>query len=194
MDIFIIGFWVLCSIGAAMIAQSKGRSAGGWFMVGLIFGPIALLIVGFMGAGDHAVAFTPGSEAVIYSEGKVRVTNQRLLVGNSAFAIKSLQAVAVTKSGSNNWEIKLRNLSGKTIYTLDSDNQDRIHKIAKAINDGIMTPAGADNVASSTDDVGSGASTKSSAEVLVDLKRMLDADLITSEDFDKKKEEILSRM
>lgn len=194
MGIFVIGFWVICSIGAAMIAQSKGRSAGGWFMAGLILGPIALLIVGFMGAGDHAVALAPGSETVIYSEGKVRVTNQRLLVENSAFAIKSLQEVAVTKSGSNNWEIKLRNLSGKTIYTLDSDNQDRIQKIAKAINDGIMTPAGAASVASSTDDIGSGASTKSSAEVLVELKSMLDTGLITREDFDNKKEDVLSRM
>ena len=42
--------WIVCGIGAAAIASSKGRSAGAWFLGGLLLGPIGLLIVGFMGA------------------------------------------------------------------------------------------------------------------------------------------------
>lgn len=42
--------WIVCGIGAAAIASSKGRSAGAWLLGGLLLGPIGLLIVGFMGA------------------------------------------------------------------------------------------------------------------------------------------------
>lgn len=35
--------WLLCGIAAAMVASSKGRSAGGWFFLGLILGPFGLL-------------------------------------------------------------------------------------------------------------------------------------------------------
>ena len=41
--------WIVCGIGAALIASSKGRSALGWLLGGLLLGPIGLLIVGFMG-------------------------------------------------------------------------------------------------------------------------------------------------
>ena len=45
-------FWILCGIGAAMIALSKNRSGCNWFGAGLLLGPIALLIVGFMAPGE----------------------------------------------------------------------------------------------------------------------------------------------
>lgn len=35
--------WLLCGIAAAMVASSKGRSAGGWFFLGLILGPFGLI-------------------------------------------------------------------------------------------------------------------------------------------------------
>jgi len=41
MDWLII--WVLCGIAAAMVASSKGRSVGGWFILGLLFGPFGLI-------------------------------------------------------------------------------------------------------------------------------------------------------
>ena len=31
--------WIVCGIGAAAIASSKGRSAGAWFLGGLLLGP-----------------------------------------------------------------------------------------------------------------------------------------------------------
>jgi hypothetical protein len=36
--------WLLCAIGAGMIAQAKGRSFGSYFVVGLLLGFIGLII------------------------------------------------------------------------------------------------------------------------------------------------------
>ena len=36
------------AVGASLEASSKGRSAGAWALAGLLLGPIAILIVGFM--------------------------------------------------------------------------------------------------------------------------------------------------
>lgn len=41
----ILVIWLLCAVGAAMIASSKGRSGGGWFVAGLLFSVFAILIV-----------------------------------------------------------------------------------------------------------------------------------------------------
>lgn len=43
-----IFFWIVCGIGAAAVASSKGRSPLAWLALGLLLGPIAILIVGFM--------------------------------------------------------------------------------------------------------------------------------------------------
>lgn len=37
-------FWLFCSIVSAAIASSKGRSAAGWFVLGLIVGPFAFAV------------------------------------------------------------------------------------------------------------------------------------------------------
>lgn len=39
------------AIGASLVAQSKGLSGGLWAFAGLLLGPIAILIVGFMAPG-----------------------------------------------------------------------------------------------------------------------------------------------
>jgi len=49
--IFVI-IWLICGFGCAAIAKSKNKSAGGWFFIGILFGPLALLIVGFMKAEE----------------------------------------------------------------------------------------------------------------------------------------------
>lgn len=42
-------FWLLCAVGAGIVASSKGRSGVGWFLLSLLlFGVLGLLIVGFM--------------------------------------------------------------------------------------------------------------------------------------------------
>lgn len=40
----IILIWIVCGFGAMAIADSKGRGGFGWFLIGLFFGPIGLLI------------------------------------------------------------------------------------------------------------------------------------------------------
>ena len=42
MEYFIL--WCLFSVSAAVIASHKGRSSAGWFVLGLLVGPFALLV------------------------------------------------------------------------------------------------------------------------------------------------------
>lgn len=48
--ISLIVFWLICGAFTAVVASSKGRAGAGWFVLGFLFGPIALLAVGFMPA------------------------------------------------------------------------------------------------------------------------------------------------
>lgn len=38
--------WCVCGIFAGVVASSKGRSGCGWFLAGLVFGPIGLIAAG----------------------------------------------------------------------------------------------------------------------------------------------------
>src|SRR5437660_2484207 len=40
----IFAVWVVCVIATAILAANKGRSVGGWLVLGLLLGPIALLL------------------------------------------------------------------------------------------------------------------------------------------------------
>ena len=51
--------WIACGFFAATVASSKGRGFGGWFFLGLLFGPIALLAVGFMPKEDTVQTSPP---------------------------------------------------------------------------------------------------------------------------------------
>ena len=42
--IIIIFFWITCGIVAAVVADRKGRNAGGWFLIGLLLGPIGIVL------------------------------------------------------------------------------------------------------------------------------------------------------
>ena len=46
----IVIVWIACAFGCAAIAKSKNRSTLVWFLLGLILGIIALLIIGFIKA------------------------------------------------------------------------------------------------------------------------------------------------
>ena len=48
MEIVFVIFWLACGVFAGMIANSKNRNGCLWFGLGFIFGPLALLAVGFM--------------------------------------------------------------------------------------------------------------------------------------------------
>ena len=49
MELIII-FWIACGIGAAFIANSKGASGCLWFGIGIVLGPIGLLMAMFSGS------------------------------------------------------------------------------------------------------------------------------------------------
>lgn len=51
MTVFLI-IWFFFGICSAMIASGKGRSSGAWFVLGLIFGPVALLLAMIV-SNDH---------------------------------------------------------------------------------------------------------------------------------------------
>ena len=65
MVISIFMFWLICSIGAAAVARSKGRSGCWWFFIGTLIGPIALLIVGFMASAQASPAMNRAIDDVI---------------------------------------------------------------------------------------------------------------------------------
>jgi hypothetical protein len=48
MLIVVIFIWVICGAFCAIIADSKNRSSGGWFFVGLFFGLFALIAIAGM--------------------------------------------------------------------------------------------------------------------------------------------------
>jgi len=43
--------WLACGVISAMVASSKGRNSGGWFLIGILLGPIGLL--GAVGVGNR---------------------------------------------------------------------------------------------------------------------------------------------
>jgi hypothetical protein len=48
MELFI--FWVVCGIASSFVASAKNRSALNWFFIGMLLGPIGLLMIGFVPA------------------------------------------------------------------------------------------------------------------------------------------------
>jgi hypothetical protein len=50
-----IVFWLICGAVAAMIASSKGGSAGLGFVVGALLGPLGIVVAFFMG-GEQPLA------------------------------------------------------------------------------------------------------------------------------------------
>jgi hypothetical protein len=52
-----IVIWILCGIGAYFIARDRGStSPGGWFVAGILFGPLGLIGAFFAGPGGAMVA------------------------------------------------------------------------------------------------------------------------------------------
>ena len=57
MELFIIfiGFWITCGIVAAVVADRKGRNVGGWFLIGLLLGPIGIVLALVISPNDDVV-------------------------------------------------------------------------------------------------------------------------------------------
>lgn len=52
--IAVVLFWIVCGVFTAVVANSKGRSGLLWAALGFLFGPLALIAVGFMPATEGA--------------------------------------------------------------------------------------------------------------------------------------------
>lgn len=48
-------FWIVAAIGSGAVAMNKGRSGIGWCFLGLLLGPIALIIVACLSADQHGL-------------------------------------------------------------------------------------------------------------------------------------------
>ena len=59
MEIAAVVLWLACGVFSSMIANSKRRNGVLWFVLGVLFGPLALLAVGFMPVVDVQVKRHP---------------------------------------------------------------------------------------------------------------------------------------
>lgn len=187
--VYLIVLWIASGIGAMMIASSKGHSGLRWLVAGLLIGPLALLIIGFMdrARGTEAIA----DEMMVVSVGKVKVTTHRLIVENRVFPINQLERVAVVGGLLDKFVIHLMNHTGTELHSIVSDDGHRLKKIADGINtaiDGPSTPTTPVAEAAPAPKV------VSVGDVLVELKQLLDSGLISAEEYERKRTEILGRL
>ena len=40
----IFGFWFFCGVISSVVASNKGRSVFGWFAIGLLLGPVGVVL------------------------------------------------------------------------------------------------------------------------------------------------------
>ena len=64
--LWVFATWIFVAVSASDIGGSKGYSAAGWFVLGVLFGVFALLVVGFREpkrkAPAKAAAAWPGED------------------------------------------------------------------------------------------------------------------------------------
>jgi hypothetical protein len=194
----LIIFWIICGVAAGAIAGAKGRSAIVWFVLGIALGPLMVLAVGFMPSVSKQNSSTipissSANEKVLFSEQNVRITTQRAIFGAKDYPLISLQPVKVTariiSSQKKSYSIHLSNLNGIVIGSYYSDNADYAERVKEAINKGIAQL----NSKQSADLLPNSQSVNSST-LLEELKSMLDKGLITQQEYQAKKQDILSRM
>ncbi|MFF8323296.1 hypothetical protein ACH49M_03310 [Rhodococcus qingshengii] len=52
--VVLVAVWLVCGMVAAVIAARKSRSAGGFFVLGFLFGPIGVLVAILAARGNPA--------------------------------------------------------------------------------------------------------------------------------------------
>jgi len=187
MEVALIGLWLICGIAAGAVANSKGRNGGIWFFLGILLGPIALLMVGFMPSVLEASAAAVAGETVVVSGKLTKVTTHRVVGPDFAVALVDLKPVTVDRRDDGSYAIDIVTLSGKFITRLASKNQTHMNAYAEAINRG-ASPGQTTNLQANQPQVAP------SHESLAEAKKLLDAGLITQREYDTKKAEILARL
>lgn len=56
MECIIVGAWLFCALLGAMICEGKGRSAALGLFLGLLFGPIGVIICALLGKDESELA------------------------------------------------------------------------------------------------------------------------------------------
>jgi RNA polymerase subunit RPABC4/transcription elongation factor Spt4 len=51
----LVAIWLLCGIISAVIASNKGRSVFGWFILGLLFGPLGFILALVVGKNEAEI-------------------------------------------------------------------------------------------------------------------------------------------
>lgn len=210
--------WLICGVGAAAIANSKGRSVGWWFVIGVLIGPLALLIVGFMApaavqaappVATIAATSTPsrptpgGTElGILYSDSTIRISRERITYQGNEYTIKSLKPVSVHQAGQGHYVIDVYNIMDRRVLEIGSSSTGYLEQIASAINRAIelaspsptpVLPVNPTALAPAGPPPAPNAS-DDRVKLLTELKQLLDASLITQAEYEAKKAEILGRM
>lgn len=208
--------WLICGAGAAAIANSKGRSTFWWFVLGMLIGPLAILIVGFMApasvpAAPARTAAIPATTTpsrpvlgdtelgLLYDDGIIRVGRERVVYRGREYAVKSLKPVSVRRTGQGHYTVDLYNIMDRRVEEISSPNPATMGDIAAAINRaiGYVAPSvalAAPPVALPAPVAPATAPSDDRLKLLTELKQMLDGSLITQTEYDTKKAEILGRM
>ena len=68
----LILLWGFCAIVSACIASGKGRSGFGWFILGALFGPLAMIAVGLMGKVSAQPELPPDTKLCPFCHKQIR--------------------------------------------------------------------------------------------------------------------------
>lgn len=69
--IVLLLFWVMCAVASAAIAAGKGRSGAVWFLLGLVFGLFALVIVACLPGGSAGMKQCPECAESIQANARI---------------------------------------------------------------------------------------------------------------------------
>lgn len=51
----ILFVWIICGVICTVIANNKGRSGLGWFLIGMLLGPFGIILALVVGKNEEAV-------------------------------------------------------------------------------------------------------------------------------------------
>lgn len=105
-------FWLLMGVICAVVALAKGRSAIGWFLLGCLFGPLALLFAAAMSATPRRVPTQPAHTLKTCPYCAEQVQRQAVVCRHCG---KSIRDTIDQHSMKDQWSSELDKLSRKPV-------------------------------------------------------------------------------